>query len=58
MVILDDLLADLNDEYKTQATQTIKPIIPSLSKPICVASTVDPAPTIPNKPGLQFLSAK
>lgn len=56
IVILDDLLADLKDEYNTQTIQTIKPIMLSLSNPIWVAPAVVWAPTIPNKPGLQLES--
>lgn len=56
IVILEELLADLKDEYNTQTIQTIKPMMLSLSKPIWVALAVLPAPIIPNKPGLQLES--
>lgn len=57
MVIFEDLLADRNDEYKTQHIQTIRPIMLSLSKPIWLAFE-PPPPTMPNKPGLHLSSAR
>lgn len=44
IVILDDLLADLNDEYKTHSIQIINPITSKLPD--------DFPPNNPQKPGL------